>query len=140
MPLNISILIVTGTSTSASYDYELRLVAKNESADVSDIHFLKGSAVIRFQKKHLVNPIFCNTWWSSFDCFFDTKGVSKHEIISQIFINDFLKKFPSFFLFHIFTYIESNVSIMTLISRYIVYTYLENFNPILLTFYNIVSC
>lgn len=59
MPLNISILI--GTSTSASYDYELRLVAKNESADVSDIHFLKGSAVIRFQKKHLVNPIFCNT-------------------------------------------------------------------------------
>lgn len=76
----------------------------------------------------------------SFDCFFDTKGVSKHEIISQIFINDFLKKFPSFFLFHIFTYIESNVSIMTLISRYIVYTYLENFNPILLTFYNIVSC
>lgn len=61
MPLNISILIITGTSISASYDYELRLVAKNESADVSDIHFLKGSAVIRFQKKHLVNPIFCNT-------------------------------------------------------------------------------
>lgn len=49
MPLNISILIITGTSTGASYGYELQLVAKNESADVSDIHFSK--AVLLFDLK-----------------------------------------------------------------------------------------
>lgn len=41
---------VTGTSTGASYGYELRLVAKNESADVSDIHFLEAVLLIRFQE------------------------------------------------------------------------------------------
>lgn len=50
MPLNISILIITGTSTGASYDYELQLVAKNELADVSDIYFLKAVLLFDFKR------------------------------------------------------------------------------------------